>query len=159
MTTIAELEFCIRSTQTVIKRAEATLERLKAELAKLKTDLQELKQPEQEQENLLGRWATHPTYGRGITCRQRADSDSHVEVAFLNSGAPTGTLSALVSINTLTLDPVTLTTTEELDDAPNRTIIEDDFGNSWTKRKGEWESGWAHVVMLPCRVIRWGDDK
>lgn len=165
MTTIVELEFCIRSTQTVIKRAEATLERLNAELTELKAQAQEQQEPEQE--SLLGRWATHPTYGRGIITDVEPSADGDVEFAFPDAGdCETRTSSIQVTLDEIDLDPATLNTEQDFEDAPEGTIAEEleyeqtvfmKHGSHWFPigDDTEIESG----DMAPCRVIRWGNDQ
>lgn len=160
MTTIAELEFCIRSTQTVIKRAEATLERLRAELTELKAQAQE--QPEQE--SLFGRWATLPKYGRVIIVSSKPNDDGYVRIACRNGNLRDGADIHYEHPEHFTFDPATLTTTDELQDAPEGTIAEEleyeqtvfmKHGASWFPigDDTEIESG----NMAPCRVIRWGN--
>ena len=160
MTTIVELEFCIRSTQTVIKRAEATLERLNAELTELKAQAQEQQEPEQE--SLLGRWATHPEHGRGIIVSRKPDSDGEVRFAYRNGSYTDGVDTRFVRL--LDLDPLTLTTTEDFEDAPEGTIVkaaEYPKDVAVKTEDGWYRTGGMHAIaveyMPTCRVIRWGN--
>ena len=163
MTTIAELEFCIRSTQTVIKRAEAKLERLNAELTELKAQAQE--QPEQE--SLLGRWATHPTYGRGIITDVEPSADGDIEFAFPDAeDCETRTSLIQVTLDEIDLDPATLTTEQGFKEAPEGTIVEAaEYPHDVAVKTedGWYRTGGMHAIaaeyMPTCRVIRWGENK
>lgn len=159
MTTIADLEFRIRSAQTVIKNAEGTLERLNAELTELKEQ-----EKDKEPESLFGRWATHPDYGRGIITSIKPDSNGEVRFAYRNSFYTYGVDALFVRVDDLTLDPATLTTAKEFKDAPNYTIAEDLDDSRYVAVivGGIWyRAGDATAVtseeMPPCRVIRWGN--
>ena len=163
MTTIADLEFRIRSAQTVIKNAEGTLERLNAELTELKEQQEKDKQPEQE--SLFGRWATHPKYGRGIITDVEPDSEGEIEFAFPDdTDRDTRTSSVQATVDELTLDPATLTTPKDFEDAPKGTIVESiteprdvyvKAGVRWYIAAGSYAARSVH--MTPCRVIRWGN--
>ncbi|MDK8726765.1 hypothetical protein [Corynebacterium amycolatum] len=157
MTTIAELEFCIRSTQTVIKSAESTLERLRAELT-------ELKAQEPEQESLFGRWAEHPELGRGFLISDRPDSGGDVRFACRKDGFTDGTGWIYVRLANLTLDPLTLTTEQDFESAPEGTIVEATMYPKDVAVKTEdgwYRTGGMHAIaveyMPTCRVIRWGN--
>lgn len=160
MTTIVELEFCIRSTQTVIKRAEATLERLNAELTELKAQAQEQPEPA----SLLGRWATHPNYGRGIIASDKPDTFKEVRFTIRNDEFTDGADQSFIRVDDLTLDPATLTTQQDFDKAPVGTIVEDSKipQDVYMKSGAVWyvtgdTYGTLSEGMPPCRVIRWGN--
>ncbi|MCQ9349375.1 hypothetical protein [Corynebacterium sp. 5QC2CO] len=162
MTAIVELEFCIRSTQTVIKRAEATLERLNAELTELKAQAQE----QQEPESLFGRWATHPERGRGIIVSIKPDGDGELRFAYLNSSYTDGVNTRFVRPEYLDLDPLTLITVEDYRDAPDGTIVEaaTEPHDVYVKTGKRWwvagELAATDPTHMPtCRVIRWGNGK
>lgn len=148
-----------RDLEDRINSAEAALNTLKTELEALKQQQQEL-----EQESLFGRWATHPEYGRGLIYTKRPDKDGDVFFMYDADPAKNDPEGQCVPLGDLTLDPVTLTTTEDFEDAPNYTIAEDiddsrcvslKFGGIWYK------AGHKDAVlseeMPPCRVIRWGN--
>lgn len=160
MTTIAELEFCIRSTQTVIKNAEATLERLKAELTELKA------QEQLEQESLLGRWATHPEYGRGIIGSDKPDDDKEVRFIFYCDNSVDGVKWEYERLGDLTLDPATLNTAKDFNDAPEGTIAEImvEPKGVYVKKDNVWFGAGEEYPtpvqsLAKARVIRWGNGK
>ena len=167
MTTIADLEFRIRSAQTVIKNAEGTLERLNAELTELK---KQEKGKQSEPESLFGRWATHPEYGRGIIISDKPDFGGEVKFAYhWNPEDEDPTTCHYVNLGGLALDPVTLTTTEEYQAAPVGTIIEvcetavaRKISKQWWDRSGT-QAPWSNVELSDeigtCRVIRWGNGR
>lgn len=153
MSNITDLEERINS-------AEAVLEALSAELESIKQQ----EQPEPEPESLLGRWATHKEYGRGIITSIKPDSTGEVRFAYRNSSYSDGVHTRFARPESLTLDPVTLNTTDELQAAPDYTIAEElDYEQTvFMKHGASWfpigddteiESG----NMAPCRVIRWGN--
>lgn len=161
MTTIADLEFRIRSAQTVIKNAEGTLERLNAELTELKEQEKD-KQPE----SLFGRWATYPEYGRGIIGSGKPDKAGEVRFAYRNDIFTDGAEWFFVRIESLTLDPAALTTPEDFEDAPVGTIVEatTEPRDVYVNDGGRWWVAGDNVeanptTMPPCRVIRWGNGK
>ncbi|QPR30004.1 hypothetical protein I6H48_07585 [Corynebacterium amycolatum] len=166
MTNIAELESYIRSAQTVIKNAEGTLELLKAELTELKEQQEKEKQPEPAQESLFGRWATHPEYGRGIIVSRQPDGDGEVRFAYQDGGYTDGAETRFARPGSLTLDPATLNTAKDFEDAPDGTIVEE-LGNErgvyvkagvrWYIAAGSYAVRSGH--MPTCRVIRWGNGK
>ena len=111
MTDIKDLELRIKS-------AESTLEMLRGEL-------EELRQQEQpEQESLLGRWATHPEYGRGIIASDKPDTFKEVRFTIRNDEFTDGADQLFVRFDDLTLDPATLNTVKDFNDAPEGTIAE-----------------------------------
>lgn len=151
MTNINDLELRIES-------AEATLEMLRGDLEDLKKQEQE-----QEQENLLGRWATHPEYGRGIIVSCKPDADGEVRFAYGTSRYTDHVDTRFVLPESLDLDPLTLTTLEDYRNAPFGTIIECPDGDvyvgdsiEWHGYSGEYGSK-AMVSIGTSRVIRWGN--
>ena len=73
MTSIKDLELRIKS-------AASTLEMLRGELE----ELRQQQQQEPEPESLLGRWATHPKYGRGIIASDKPDTFKEVRFTIRN---------------------------------------------------------------------------
>lgn len=154
MTSIKDLELRIKS-------AESTLEMLRGELE----ELRQQQQPEPEQESLLGRWATHPKYGRGIITDVEPNADGEVEFAFPDKEDwDTRTTSVMIEVDDLTLDPATLTTAEDFQDAPEGTIAEPTMYPKDVAVKTEdgwYRTGGMHAIaveyMPTCRVIRWGN--
>ena len=151
MTTIKDLELRIKS-------AESTLEMLRGELEELR------QQQQQEPEPLFGRWATHPTYGRGIIASGEPDGDGEVRFAYRTSSYTDHTNTRFVLSESLDLDPATLTTTEDFDKAPVGTIVEAPMYPKDVAIKTEdgWHrTGGMHAIaveyMPTCRVIRWGN--
>ncbi|MDC7116142.1 hypothetical protein [Corynebacterium amycolatum] len=157
MTDIKDLELRIRS-------AESTLEMLRGELEELR---QQQQQEQPEQESLFGRWATHPKHGRGIITDVEPDSEGEIEFAFPDdTDRDTRTSSVMVEVDELDLDPATLTTAKDFEDAPDGTIVEE-LGNErgvyvkagvrWYIAAGSYAVRSGH--MPTCRVIRWGNGK
>ncbi|MFS0212168.1 hypothetical protein ACL1EU_11635 [Corynebacterium striatum] len=108
------------------------------------------------QENLFGRWAEHPTLGRGIIIS--AHPDQHTFVKFAN-----GKSWSYVAFDNLTLDPVELTTLEDFEDAPEGTVISDTGANAYQKLSTDaWESINDHLtdkelaVSGPWKILRYG---
>lgn len=153
MTTIKDLELRIKS-------AEATLEMLRGDLEALKQQQQQEPKPE----SLLGRWATHPTYGRGIITSDKPDTFKEVRFTIRNDEFTDGADQLFVRFDDLTLDPATLTTAKDFEDAPEGTIVEE-LGNErgvcvkagvrWYIAVGSYAVRSGH--MPTCRVIRWGN--
>lgn len=154
----------IKDLQERINSAEKIFNVFKSELDELKAELEALKNQEPEQESLLGRWATHPTYGRGIIVSYKPDSDGDVRFAYLNSSYTDHVDTRFVLPEHLDLDPATLTTAQDFQDAPEGTIVE---GPMYPKDVAiKTEDGWhrtggMHAIaveyMPTCRVIRWGN--
>lgn len=160
----------IKDLETQIEGAEDALAFVKGELADLKTRLQELKEQEKdkqpEQESLFGRWATHPEYGRVIVTCDEPDGDGDVTILFRNSELPAGGDWGYTELEEITLDPVTLTTEQDFEDAPEGTIVEATMfpKDVAVKIEGGWHrAGGMHAIaveyMPTCRVIRWGENK
>lgn len=164
MTTINDLELRIGSAEDIIVV-------LKDELAELKTHLQELKEQQEkdkqpEQESLLGRWATHPKYGRGIITSDKPDTFKEVRFTIRNDEFTDGADQLFVRFDDLTLDPATLTTAKDFEDAPKGTIVEatERPHDIYVKAEVRWYiAGYTSTISskdIPaCRVIRWGNGK
>ena len=159
MTDLKDLELRIKS-------AESTLEMLRGELEALR------QQERQEQENLFGRWATHPEYGRGIIISDKPDFGGEVKFAYhWNPEDEDPTTCHYVNLGGLALDPVTLNTEQEFENAPEGTIVETgDMRICHKVEKNAWlrngsETAYTHLGMTslaectPSRVIRWGNGK
>ena len=161
MTTIKDLEMRIEG-------AEDALTFVKDQLAGLKANLQELKEQEEDKqpESLFGRWATHPEYGRGIIVSVKPDGEGEVRFAYRNSSYMDDVDTRFVLPESLDLDPVTLTTTKDFEDAPEGTIVEAPMYPKDVAVKTEdgwYRTGGMHAIaveyMPTCRVIRWGNGK
>ncbi|OFT33355.1 hypothetical protein HMPREF3169_07835 [Corynebacterium sp. HMSC08C04] len=117
-------------------------------------------------ENLFGRWATHPEYGRGIIISAYPDATYLVRFAYENSCFVGGSDWECVNPDDLTLDPVELVTVEDFGGAPEGTVAAEPTGNSFQKVTPEyWESlddVRYHMEMKnsgPWKILRygWGD--
>lgn len=117
-------------------------------------------------ENLFGRWATHPEYGRGIIISAYPDATDFVRFAYENSCFVGGSDWECVNPDDLTLDPVELTTMKDFRTAPEGTIVAAPTGNAFQKVSPErWEN---HLDLLddkqmaisgPYKILRWGWDE
>lgn len=158
MTDIKDLELRIKS-------AASTLEMLRGDLHALKEQQEKEKQPEPAQESLLGRWATHPKHGRGIITDVEPNADGEVEFAFPDKEDwDTRTTSVMVEVYELDLDPVTLTTAKDFNDAPEGTIAEImvEPKGVYVKRDNVWRGAGEEYPtpvqsLTKARVIRWGN--
>lgn len=161
MTTINDLEMRIEG-------AEDALAFVKDELAGLKTRLQELKEQDKqtEQESLLGRWATAPNGQRVLIVEHEWDEDGLIAVAGPTHAGSRETEKIVVSRDQVTLDPATLNTAQDFEDAPEGTIVEAPMYPKDVAVKTEdgwYRTGGMHAIaveyMPTCRVIRWGENK
>lgn len=161
MTTINDLEMRIEG-------AEDALTFVKDQLAGLKANLQELKEQEEDKqpEPLFGRWATHPEHGRGIIGSDKPDDDKEVRFIFYGDNSVDGVKWEYERLGDLTLDPVTLNTEQDFENAPEGTIIEAPMYPKDVAVKTEdgwYRTGGMHAIaveyMPTCRVIRWGEGK
>lgn len=114
----------ITSLEIRISEAEDSLAFFTDELKTLKSEFEELKQQQQEQEDLLGRRATHPEYGRGIIVSDNPDTSKQVRFIVRNDEFTDGAERFFVNFDDLTLDPATLTTEQDFEDAPEGTIVQ-----------------------------------
>lgn len=159
MTSIKDLELRIKS-------AASTLEMLRGELE----ELRQQEQQEPEQESLLGRWATHPTFGRGIVIYEKPYPEDRVRLAHRvkpeEEEVEGETAWPLVHLTDLTLDPVTLTTAKDFNDAPEGTIAEImvEPKGVYVKKDNVWFGAGEEYPtpvqsLTKARVIRWGSSK
>ncbi|MFR9877600.1 hypothetical protein ACL1IT_01125 [Corynebacterium striatum] len=106
-------------------------------------------------ENLFGRWAEHPTLGRGIIISEHPDQENFVK--FVNGKSWSG-----VILDDLTLDPVELTTVPDFEGAPEGTVVAEPTGNAYQKVLYYWESmndsqrSEEMAVSGPFKILRWG---
>lgn len=120
-------------------------------------------------ESLFGRWATHPEYGRGIITSIKPDSTGEVRFAYRHSSYSDGAETRFACPESLTIDPATLNTAQDFEDAPEGTIVETgDMRICHKVEKNVWlrngsETAYTHLGMTslaectPSRVIRWGN--
>lgn len=156
----------INDLESQIEGAEDALTFVKGELADLKTRLQELKEQDKqtEQEPLLGRWATAPNGQRVLIVEHEWGEDGLIAVVGPTHAGSRETEKIVVSRDQVTLDPVTLTTAEDFDKAPEGTIVEAAIYPKDVAVKTEdgwYRTGGMHAIaveyMPTCRVIRWGN--
>lgn len=114
-------------------------------------------------ENLFGRWAEHPDYGRGIITSMYPTDMGNVRFVREYGLSIHGTDSSLVPLEDLELDPVELTTEEDYENAPEGTVVAETGGNSYQKLYDElWESvndvlsNEAMAISGPWKILRWG---
>lgn len=114
-------------------------------------------------ENLFGRWATHPDYGRGIIISARLDPNGEVWFAHGKEGPFSGTDWDSIAPEDLTLDPVELTTTEDFENAPKGTVVANSTGNAYQRVYADyWESYDDELkteelaASGPHKILRWG---
>ncbi|CQD05083.1 conserved hypothetical protein [Corynebacterium striatum] len=107
-------------------------------------------------ENLFGRWATHPEYGRGIIISEHPDQENFVK--FVNGKSWSG-----VILDDLTLDPAELVTLKDFEGAPEGTVISDTGANAYQKLSTDaWESRNDYLtakemaVSGPWKILRYG---
>lgn len=151
MTDIKDLELRIKST-------ESTLEMLRGELEELR------QQQQPEPASLLGRWATHPEHGRGIIASDKPDTFKEVRFTIRNDEFTDGADQLFVRFDDLTLDPATLATAKDFNDAPEGTIAEImvEPKGVYVKKDSVWrgageEYPTAVQSLAKARVIRWGN--
>lgn len=150
--------------QERVNSAEKIFDAFKSELDELKAELEALKNQEPEQESLLGCWATHKEYGRGVIFSSEPNDDGYVRIAYRNDSCMGGAETCYARPEDLDLDPAILTTGQDFEDAPEGTIIEELGGEESVHVKGNskwWEAGtsigWVSDEVAPSRVIRWGN--
>lgn len=156
MTDIKDLELRIKS-------AESTLEMLRGELEELR---QQQQQEQPEPASLLGRWATYPKYGRGIIASDKPDTFEEVRFTIRNDEFTDGADQLFVRVDELTLDPATLTTAKDFNDAPEGTIAEImvEPKGVYVKKDNVWFGAGEEYPtpvqsLTKARVIRWGNSK
>ncbi|MGX9203922.1 hypothetical protein, partial [Corynebacterium striatum] len=103
-----------------------------------------------------GRWAEHPTLGRGIIISEHPDQENFVK--FVNGKSWSG-----VTLDDLTLDPVELVTLADFETAPEGTVVADSHTNAFQKAGTDrWESvdvmssNKSMAVSGPWKILRWG---
>ena len=113
--------------------------------------------------DLFGRWATHPSLGRGIILGESPTDQESVKFAFKTEEFPNGSDWDFVLIDDLGLDQVELTSLEEFNNAPLGTVVAKPQGNSYQKVYADcWESvddalGNGHMATSgPWPILRWG---
>lgn len=153
MTSIKDLELRIKS-------AESTIEMLRGELEALRQQ----EQQEPEHESLLGRWATHPEHGRVIIVARHPDNEGDVQFAYRDDRFTDGVNYKFARPESILIDPVTLTTTKDFNDAPEGTIAEITVepkgvyvkqDNVWCRAGEEYPT--PVQALTKARVIRWGN--
>lgn len=152
--------------QERVNSAEKIFDAFKSELDELKAELEALKNQEPEQESLLGCWATHKEYGRGVIFSSEPNDDGYVRIAYRNDSCMGGAETCYARPEDLDLDPVTLTTADDFKDVPQGTIVEattaphDVYVNNGERWWVAGEIAAASPAKMPtCRVIRWGENK
>lgn len=112
---------------------------------------------------LFGRWATHPNFGRGIIFSAYPDDTGLVGFAYEKENSFSGAEWTVVHPDSLTLDPVELTTLEDFENAPKGTIISYPRVSAFQKViNGQWESlntTLTNEQMANCspwKILRWG---
>ncbi|MFW9213488.1 hypothetical protein [Corynebacterium striatum] len=107
-------------------------------------------------ENLFGRWAEHPTLGRGIIISEHPDQENFVKFA-------NGKSWSYVAFDNLTLDPAELVTLKDFENAPEGTVVSDTGVNAYQKLSTDaWESRNDYLtakemaVSGPWKILRYG---
>ena len=114
-------------------------------------------------ENLFGRWAEHPEYGRGIITVAYPDPDGEVWIARESENRRDGADWRRVPLEDLTLDPVELATVEDFENAPEGTFVTTAGRAPREKLHGGWRSDLVELdskgmtVRGPWKVVRWSD--
>lgn len=116
--------------------------------------------------NLFGRWAEHPNFGRGIIFSAYPDDTGLVGFAYEKENGFKGAEWTVVRLDSLTLDPVELTTREDFENAPAGTIVAKSRGDDYQKVfNNQWESLTCLLSdkqMADCgpwKILRWGRGK
>ena len=113
--------------------------------------------------NLFGRWATHPRLGRGLIISGYLDRTGRILFASAKENGNDDAQSDWIPLDSLTLDPVELTSLEEFNNAPLGTVVAEPQGNAYQKTGiNDWESAnhmRSNVQMPydgPYKILRWG---
>lgn len=157
----------IKDLETQIEGVGRVLSVLRDGLDELKANIKELKEQEQpEPESLFGRWATHKEYGRGIITSIKPDSTGEVRFAYRNSSYSDGVDTRFARPESLTIDPATLKTVKDFNDAPEGTIAEImvEPKGVYVKKDSVWRGAGEEYPtpvqsLAKARVIRWGNGK
>ena len=113
--------------------------------------------------SLFGRWATHPTYGRGIIISAHPNQFNSVWFAYEKEGPFSGTDWDCIAPESLTLDPVELTTIKDFENAPEGTIVarneeyplvKNGPGNWWDTYHNMYDE--KELAGTSRKVLRWG---
>ena len=114
-------------------------------------------------ESLFGRWATHPDYGRGIIISACPTAGGRVRFVYKDAEDTSGTCWDWIPLDSLTLDPVELTTTEDFENAPKGTVVANSTGNAYQKVYADyWESYDDELKTEEMaasgshKILRWG---
>ena len=113
--------------------------------------------------NLFGRWATHPRLGRGLIISGYLDRTGRILFASAKENGSDDAQSDWIPLDSLTLDPVELTTVEDFEDAPKGTVVakpEVDpckkvYPNRWESPNSTLTNG-GMASVSPWKVLRWG---
>ncbi|WP_288891193.1 hypothetical protein [uncultured Corynebacterium sp.] len=157
----------IKDLETQIEGVGRVLSVLRDGLDELKANIKELKEQEQpEPESLFGRWATLPKHGRGIITSIKPDSNGEVRFIYRNESFTDSTEWLFASVEHLTLDPATLNTAKDFNDAPEGTIAEImvEPKDVYVKKDNVWFGAGEEYPtpvqsLAKARVIRWGNGK
>ena len=114
-------------------------------------------------ENLFGRWAEHPNYGRGIIISAHPDQFNDVWFAYETDVTLSGTDWDGIAPEDLTLDPIELTTKEDYQNAPEGTIVAHNEDYPFVKNgQGDWWDAYHNMydekelAGTSRKVLRWG---
>lgn len=113
--------------------------------------------------SLFGRWATHPEYGGGIIISAYPSRINAVWFARKTEDPIGRAWEKQIPLDSLTLDPVELTTVEDFEDAPEGTVIAKPLTSACQKVCAErWESvdelftNKELALSGPWKILRWG---
>ena len=114
-------------------------------------------------ENLFGRWAEHPMLGRGLIISGYLDRTGRMLFASAKENGNDDAQSDWIPLDSLTLDPVELTTVEDYDNAPAGTIVALNGDSPYLKRVlGDWADRFGDkrsdegMAGTSRKVLRWG---
>ncbi|HCG2982320.1 hypothetical protein ACL1CN_10365 [Corynebacterium striatum] len=114
-------------------------------------------------ENLFGRWAEHSDYGRGIIVSEHPDTVGALWFSLEKGENGRGTVSSVVDLKDLTLDPVELVTVEDFENAPEGTVVADSRGDAYQKTDtDDWKSHDCRAnnkimaTLSPWKILRYG---
>ena len=114
-------------------------------------------------ESLFGRWATHPRLGRGLIISGYLDRTGRMLFASAKENGNDDAQSDWIPLDSLTLDPVELTSLEEFNNAPLGTVVAKPEGNAYQKVYADyWESYDDELkteelsASGPWTILRWG---
>ena len=126
-------------------------------------DIEAIRELLPKPENLFGRWAEHPDFGRGIIISAHPDQFNTVLFAREKVDASDEAWPAQVYLKSLARNPVELVTAEDFKDAPEGTVVADPTGNAYQKVYADyWKSyddGLSNEWMAakgPWPILCWG---